>query len=281
MKNSTNNVTPKLSKALSRACTVSVLSIFSQFALAQSDSTQLGRVDLTFNPSVVQINTPNTITVSGIWNNGCVPQSGRLVESSYRVVITLQLPPANTLCTQALQPYQVVLPAKTFASAGSYELQVVTSEGAPLDGKTFAVQGAGQFFSEFNFAGGWFERTTSGSGLMISHKRAGAIDQLWGTWHNYTDAGKPTWFSLQGGRWNAARNNLGDIYETSANPSGCTLEFPGDPNCPIPFKPIPLTLIRKIGTYSLGFTSANSAQLTMRLDAGALVTRVINLERIQ
>lgn len=262
------------------ACAI-VLALTVQTAQAQADSTQLGRVDLTFNPSIVQANTPTTVTVSGIWNNGCVPKSAKLIESSFRVLITLQLPPADVLCGQALQRYQLVLPAKTFEFAGSYELQVVTSEGAPLDAKTFAVQGAGQFFSEFDFAGGWYERSTSGSGLMLSHKRAGASDQLWGTWHNYTDAGKPTWYSLQAGRWSAARTNVGDIYETSANPFACTLEFPGDPNCPIPFKPVRLAQIRKVGTYSIAFTSQNSADLVMRLDAGGLFTRVINLERIQ
>jgi len=281
MKNLTKNESPNSNRTTSRALCVGILAIFSQIALAQSDSTQLGRVDLSFNPSIVQINTPNTITVSGIWNNGCVPQSGRLVESSYRVLITLQLPPASTLCTQALQPYQVVLPAKTFALAGSYELQVVTSEGGMLDARSFAVHGAGQFFSESNFGGGWYERSTSGSGLMISHKRSGASDQMWATWHNYTDAGRPTWFSLQGGRWSAQRTNIGDIYETSASPVACALNFPSDPNCPTPFRPTRLVEIRKIGTYSIDFSTANSAALTMRLDAGGLFTRVINLERIQ
>jgi len=275
------NLSIKTAQKSKRVLSMAALVAFSQLALAQFDGTELGRVDIKFSPSVVQASVPTTITVSGIWNNGCVPQSGKLVESSFRVLITLQLPPASTLCTQALQPYQVVLPAKTFVSAGSYELQVVTSEGASLDTKTFAVQGVTQFFSEVNLSGGWYERLTSGSGLMLSHKRAGANDQLWGTWHNYTDAGKPTWYSLQGGRWSDPRTNVGEVYETSADPIACNLILPSDPNCAIPFKPTKLGQIRKVGTYAIVFTSANSAELVMRLDTGGLFTRVINLERIQ
>lgn len=268
-------------RAVKQFAMASMFVLFAQNAFSQSDSAQLGRVDLAFSPNIVQANTPNTITVTGVWNNGCVPQSAKLVESNFRVLITLQLPPGDLGCTEALQPYKVIVPAKTFEFAGSYELQVVTSQGAPLESKTFAVQGVTQFFSEFNVSGGWYERSTSGSGLMLSHKRAGAIDQLWGTWHNYTDAGKPNWYSLQAGRWTTARTFVGEIYETSANPFACTLEFPGDPNCPIPFKPSKLAQIRKVGTYSIGFTSVNSADLVMRLDAGGLFTRVINLTRIQ
>ncbi len=252
-----------------------------QLALAQADNTELSRVDLAFSPSIVQAGVPNTITVSGVWHNGCSPRSAKLVESPFKVLITLQLPPAETICGQALQAYKVVVPVKTFEFVGSYDLQVITSEGGLLEAKTFAVQGAAQFFSEFNVSGGWYERSTSGSGLMLSHKRAGASDQLWGTWHNYTDAGKPNWYSLQGGRWNTPQMFVGDVYETSANPSACTLEFPGDPNCPIPFKPVRFAQIRKVGTYSIGFTRVNSADLIMRLDAGGLVTRIIRLERIQ
>ena len=280
MRPQTNHLANGFRSLIRKVCAATFM-LSAQLAFAQADNTDLSRVDLAFSPNIVQAGVPNTITVSGVWNNGCVPLSAKLVESRFRVLITLQLPPANLGCTEALQPYKVVVPVKTFEFAGSYDLQVVTTEGGLLDSKSFGVQGAAQFFSEFIVAGGWYERSTSGSGLMLSHKRAGATDQLWGTWHNYTDAGKPNWYSLQGGRWSTARTSVGDIYETSANPFACTLEFPGDPNCPIPFKPARLAQIRKVGTYSIGFTSVNSADLIMRLDAGGLVTRVIRLERIQ
>jgi hypothetical protein len=97
----------------------------------------------------------------------------------------------------------------------------------------------------------WWCAEEPGWGLSIHH-HGGA--RLVATWHTYGSSGEPIWYSLQEGSWTSAARFETRVFATTG------------PHFDTPFASRPVT-IRPVGTATLEFADAQSAQFSYAIDA--------------
>ncbi len=209
------------------------------------------------NPTVGQLVVP---IVEGVWHNGCLPKIGQASGGSLPRTFILTLPPATSICTQALQPYKIELPGIVFSRSGEYEFQLLGEAGEFFALKLLTVFALGSTVPQEALPGLWFEPETSGSGLFMTRNLVGTVEQVFGAWFYYTPAGTPAWVSFQEGVWQSPGVLVGNIYETNADPKICV---PFDPACTLKWLPAPATKITKTGSFRITVTNAFSAELVL------------------
>lgn len=153
---------------------------------------------------------------------GSLPQ--RIAMSANRITVTLIEPLFNDLLP--LGPVDVVLGQ---LPAGTYDVEALTRRTANTSTSSL---GTTQFVVSderigrpanapiFNWTDLWWNASESGWGINITIKN----DQFFAAWFVYDAAGKPTWYTLQGGAWvNIGGCYQGPIMKTSASASGGVL----------------------------------------------------------
>ena len=107
---------------------------------------------------------------------------------------------------------------------GSYSVEVLSrnprTSANTLVGRTqFNVSddtvAASSAYPAYNYTDLWWNPNESGWGISIHVKR----DKFFAAWFVYDASGNPTWYSLQGGRWETATRYSGPIYVTHAAPN--------------------------------------------------------------
>ena len=232
------------------------------------------------------VGEPITVTLNYV-GDSCNAKSANATLARFSHLVILNFDP-NLGCFKVVTQHRIVLQPTTFAFAGSHQIEIVGSNGGRYGSYEFSVQGKfvpfvfndpenEKPYSDFNVGGLWYEPATSGTGLFLEHKKYQQVDIVFGSWLNYTDSGRTSWYFLSGLSWTSARVNKGDIYKTSADPTFCFLPPPGS-SCPMPLAPARATAVDKIGSYEIRFNSATTAEIRLSLSNGT-ATRLINLEK--
>ncbi len=107
---------------------------------------------------------------------------------------------------------------------GSYSVEVLSrsqsTQANTFVGRTqFNIENdtvaASSAYPAYNYTDLWWNSSESGWGISIHVKR----DKFFAAWFVYDASGNPTWYSLQGGRWETATRYSGPIYVTHAAPN--------------------------------------------------------------
>jgi hypothetical protein len=188
--------------------------------------------------------------------------------------LVLSVDTNSAACTRQAGPDNFATPSMVFARAGIYNVRIIDQYGTELARQAIGVSATTQVFSRFDVAGNWYQPSTSGSGLIVSQRRSGTNDQLFGVWHAYDSSGKNTWHSLQNGIWQTPTRVTGTLYSSLGG--NCTPNFI---DCGT--LPSPAYALTDIGSFELEFSSENEAQLTMRNREGLVTTVRVPLQRVQ
>lgn len=109
--------------------------------LAVSGVAQVGTTITIIPGPIVPFGTPVFIQISGVYNNGCVPQSP--VASLFGTTITINTSNPGTICTQALTPWGPYTIGAGILPPGTYLVRVIhhPANAAPelLGTRTFVV----------------------------------------------------------------------------------------------------------------------------------------------
>jgi hypothetical protein len=68
-----------------------------------------------------------------------------------------------------------------------------------------------------NYSDLWWDPAEPGWGLNIAQ---GPGNEVIATWFTYDDGGRPTWYSLQAGRWTSRNAYAGTVYRTAGQKAG-------------------------------------------------------------
>lgn len=71
-------------------------------------------------------------------------------------------------------------------------------------------------YPAYDFTDLWWNASESGWGISFHARR----ERFFAAWFVYDSTGKPTWYTLQLGRWEAPNKYTGRIYATRADPNG-------------------------------------------------------------
>lgn len=137
---------------------------------------------------------------------------------------------------------------------GNYTVSVVfrnlrTSTDTPVGTLQFAVKddvvARSAAYPAYDYTDLWWNPLESGWGISIHVKK----DKLFAAWFVYDSSGKPTWYTLQQGRWEAANLYGGIVYATQSNPNAG-------------LGPLTTLAITPVGRGSLTFTGTDRADFT-------------------
>ena len=271
--------------------------ILSLPATADAQTEYINAIEFSTQPV---INEPTTITLKYVADS-CAAESATLDQGNFRHSITLRFNP-EIFCATVVTQHQITLAAASFG-AGSHLVDVFYDRSQPpalpkfyvKQTYDFSVQGKASPilfvdpasnltdptdripYSDFDVGGQWYEPASSGSGLFLNHKKFQKTDSIVGSWLNYTDDGKTSWFYLSGLNWTSSREHVGVVYQTKADPIACTF-LPGDNPCFNPLKPVRASSINAIGSYRITFSSRETAEMQLRLFRG-FNTRLIQLQK--
>jgi len=180
---------------------------------------------VTVSPLVADVGVPRTITVSASWRDGCVPMNPTLtvgpLPGQNHVNIRFSQPLTLIACTQAVTPYSATL-TYTPTQAGTQRIAVTLTDGRYLGGGQIITQATGKVRASRDLSGVWYSPATNGSGLALYHSQEGS-DIMAGTWYVFDNNGKPYWYLIQNGRWDAPDRYTGDLVEVTSNPGNCFL----------------------------------------------------------
>ena len=107
---------------------------------------------------------------------------------------------------------------------GSYTVSVIfrnlrTSTDTPVGSLQFAVKddvvARSAAYPAYNYTDLWWNPLESGWGISIHVNN----DKLFAAWFVYDASGKPTWYTLQQGRWETSTLYSGFVYATQSNPN--------------------------------------------------------------
>lgn len=177
------------------------------------------------SPLVADVGVPRTITVSASWPDGCPPMNPTLTAGTLpgqtHISIRFTLPLTLVACTQVVTPYSASL-TYTPTQAGVQRIAVTLTDGRYLGGGQIITQSAGKVRASRDLSGVWYSPATNGSGLALYHSQEGS-DIMAGTWYVFDNNGKPYWYLIQNGRWDAHDRYTGDLVEVTSNPGTCFL----------------------------------------------------------
>jgi hypothetical protein len=97
-----------------------------------------------------------------------------------------------------------------------------------------------------DISGVWYDATTEGSGLTVTHSYRGS-DAVFGTWFLYDSDGAPRWYTLQETIWVSDNAIEGKLYQSRS--LGCANNFSSANACPTEAL-LPPT---QIGTFRITF----------------------------
>ncbi|HEX4859086.1 MAG TPA: hypothetical protein VFV17_08705, partial [Usitatibacteraceae bacterium] len=154
-------------------------------------------------PAMADAGSARVITVSGMWNNGCIPvgASSSIGFSAGETLytVTLALPETLAPCTAAFAPYSQTV-TLTPASRGRFRLLAKTSLGEYLAEAVIDVRAASDNRPRADITGVWYEPSTNGSGLTFVQS-AQVADLVFGTWYVYSADGGSRWYTIQNTAW--------------------------------------------------------------------------------
>jgi len=212
-------------------------------------------------PLLAQTGVERTITVSGVWPNGCIPTG--ITPMREAVSLTRSLPirleiSTFPVCTLAITPYSYTT-TFTPTAAGDYRIIAYGSDGVTNNEILMAVRSLDANRSLYNLTGNWFDPTTSGSGVVFIHSYT-TTDAVFGGWFMYGQNGDARWYSVQEGRWRENNEWNGTLYETSAAPQSCGNNLSA---CPLPF-----SNLRRVGSVRITMSGRSEAKIEALLASG-------------
>ncbi len=148
---------------------------------------------------------------------GSTPQSVSM--SANRITVTLVGPQITTALVGAVDVVIGKLPS------GTYDIEALTrsianSPTSAIGTTQFVVSneliGRAAIAPIFNWTDLWWNPNESGWGMNVTIKN----DQFFAAWFVYDAAGKPTWYTLQGGKWVNVGCYQGPIMKTSGSAWG-------------------------------------------------------------
>jgi hypothetical protein len=261
---------------------------------AKTDAQTQPEAQLQFTPSNPVAGAAVSLTITGLWPDNCVPvtaglefmtpseSSGDITSVPSLLRVLLRLPSTFQACLPTPTRYMLQLDNVEFAS-GDYRVELISTFGSTQTernrGSTnMRVASADQAISAFPLTGTWYERQSSGSGLMLTQLRQARRDLVFGTWHNYRSNGSPSWFALQGGKWETPTRYRGDVYELASEPFAVCRAV----GCGVVLKASVSNRISLIGRYLINMRSATRAELLFEALPGQATapSRVIDLEKL-
>lgn len=127
---------------------------------------------------------------------------GNVITVTYRLNPDIAIPQADVSLGQ--------LPAGTY----TVQLRREVTESGPVEFSTqFTVAPAPTDQPFADYSGHWWNAAEAGSGYGIT---VGPTNLLFATWFTYGGDGKPTWFTLEPGRW-LGQEFQGDIYASTGS----------------------------------------------------------------
>jgi hypothetical protein len=171
---------------------------FATPAAAQNPSVTVGT-----GPVISTAGQPRTITVSGIWPNGCIPSAASVVSgfasTDREVVVTLTVPPPQSPCTLATAPFTV---STTFTpqATGVQTLSAISSNGQFVAKGELVTSSLTAQRALFDVSGVWYNPAVPGWGFSLTHAHAGS-GGFFGTWYVYRADGSTKWYTLQDAVW--------------------------------------------------------------------------------
>lgn len=219
-------------------------------------------------PTVALVGVERTISVSGVWPNGCPPVGLTPIRDGAALTralpLKLEVPLTLVACTQVITPYEFKT-TFTPTRAGDYRLIAYTSDDLATNEMLMSVRSLDATQSLYNLTGMWYDLSTSGSGIVFVHNYL-TSDAVFGAWFMYDQKGDARWYSAQEGSWRNDTEWSGVLYETAASPNGCAP--PSVSVCPQAFKSL-----RRVGRARLTMKSRTDVKLeALATDGSVLFT---------
>jgi hypothetical protein len=104
-------------------------------------------------------------------------------------------------------------------------------------------------YPAYDFTDLWWNPAESGWGISIHVKR----EAFFAAWFVYDAVGKPTWYTLQGGKWESPNKYFGKIVATRS-----------DPNAGL--GPLSLVVVTEVGSGTMTFNSSDQATFLFSVD---------------
>lgn len=243
-------------------CLALLLATAHQQASAQSELT----LSFSSEPATGLIVTPR---LTGVLP-GCPPAHAEL-ELDGRYSGVLRVSQQADVCPAVVVVSDLTLAPMSFPSMGIYTIRIADDIGV-IETKEVAVQGLvvnGEVgtFARFSVNGAWYAPEHSGSGLVMTHRRAATSEETFGAWFNFDGEGRARWHTLQQGRWVTSTMLAGTIYKSHGHFADCGF-IPGDTDCPESLRALPASATEQLGSYELQMIDDSNAILRFAMDSG-------------
>lgn len=273
-----------------RLCVAASASLIGLLALSLPSFAQiLPTYTINVGPLIAEAGQPRTLVVSGIWPNGCIPQSAAINtfgSGSLRdVVISLTVPPPNAPCTLATQPFSVSTTI-TPQNVGVQKLTAVTTNGQFVVNGEIVTSSLAAQRALFDISGLWFNPAVPGWGLSFTHQHTGS-GATFGTWYVYRNDGSQKWYTLQDVTWDVPLLRAGPAVDPVPIPQIMTAtvyESIGS-ECPLLPQLIEACLVRSkevknVGRMTITFTSRDTGNIAIERPPALLFQTLGPIQRI-
>jgi hypothetical protein len=239
-------------------------------------------------PLIAEAGKPRTLVISGIWPSGCIPQSAAINTFGSGglsdVIISLTVPPPNSPCTLATQPFSVsttITPEKV----GVQKLTAVTTNGQFVANGEIVTSSLAAQRALFDVSGLWYNPAVPGWGLAFTHQHSGS-GAAFGSWYVYRADGSQKWYTLQDITWDvpllrgATPTQLPVVQTMTAT----VYESIGG-NCPAAPLLIEACLVqpkevKNVGRMSITFTSREAGSIAIERPPALLFQTLGPIQRI-
>lgn len=240
-------------------------------------------------PLIAEAGNPRTLVVSGIWPNGCIPQSAAIntfgAGGLRDVVISLTVPPPNAPCTLATQPFSVSTTI-TPESVGVQKLTAVTTNGQFVANGEVVTSSLAAQRALFDISGLWYNPAVPGWGLSFTHQHTGS-GAAFGTWYVYRNDGSAKWYTLQDITWEVPLLR-GSPVATTPVPQimTATVYESIGADCTLPPQLIEACLVRSkevknVGRMTISFTSVDTGSIAIDRPPALLFQTLGPIQRLR
>jgi hypothetical protein len=277
---------------LSRFCVTVSVALAASVALSSPSFAQSPPpYTINVGPIIAEAGKSRTLVISGIWPNGCIPQSAAINTFGSGglsdVVISLTVPPPNAPCTLATQPFSVsttITPDKT----GVQKLTAVTTNGQFVARGEVVTSSLTAQRALFDVSGLWYNPAVPGWGLSFTHQHTGS-GAAFGTWYVYRadGSGSPKWYTLQDIKWDVPllRGGVATEPVPLAQSMTATVYESIGGECPLAPFLIEACLVqpkevKNVGRMTITFTSRETGSIAIERPPALLFQTLGPIQRI-
>ena len=243
-------------------------------------------------PLIAEAGQSRTLVISGIWPNGCIPQSAAITAfdpgALRDVVISLSVPPPDAQCTLATEAFSVSTTI-TPQNIGVQKLTAVTTNGQFVANGEIVTSSFAEQRALFDISGLWYNPSVPGWGLSFSHQHSGS-GAAFGTWYVYRadGSGAPKWYTLQDIKWDVPLWRAGPPAVAVPVPQILTATVYETVGGECPLAPLLIEAclvqpkeVKNVGRMTISFTSRDTGYIAIERPPALLFQALGPIERLK